>query len=301
MKNLLRYVSQASILGISLTVGLAGNANALTITPTNDGTALTNSILGQGITVTPGSIIYTGADGAAGFFSDAASSIGIEEGIILTSGQASSAVGPNSSDLTTTENGTAGDSDLNSLLIGSGLSSNDASILEFEFESEGGDLFFDFVFASEDYNEFANSNFIDVLGFFLDGENIALIPGTTTPVSTNNVNGGNPLGTNAQNARFYNNNDTNDGGPFFDIEYDGFTNVFTAQALGLSPGTHTIKLAVADVGDSRIDSAFFIAAKSFADVKDPVKTPESDSLLSLLAVGLVVSSSVFKCKMGSQK
>lgn len=305
MKKVLRYVSQTSILGISLAVGLAGNANALTLTPTNSGSDLANTIVGEGITVTPGSINYTGGDGAAAFFDDGMSSgIGIESGIILTTGQSSNAVGPNNAGNTGSPNGGGGDADLASLVPGFNV--NDASVLEFDFESEGGDLFFDFVFASEEYNEYVNSNFNDVFGFFLDGENIALIPGTETPVAIDNVN----LGVNSQ---FYNNND--DGS--FDLEYDGFTDVLTAQALDLSPGTHTIKLAVGDAGDSSFDSAVFIGANSFADVEDPVidpvdpvdpdpveppvtptpdtaTTPEPGSLLSLLAVGLVGSGSLMK-------
>ncbi len=311
MKQLLRYASQASILGLSLTVGLAGNVNALTITPTNSGTDLANSILGQGITFTPGSISYTGADGAAGFFDDGISSgIGIESGIILTSGQAIDGVGPNIDDSTGTSNLTPGDADLNALIPG--FTTNDANILEFEFESEGGDLFFNFAFASEEYNEFVGSAFNDVFGFFLDGQNIALIPGTQTPVAIDNVN----LNLNSQ---FYNNNDFGDfsGNAPFDIEYDGFTDVFTAQALGLSSGTHTIKLAIADAGDSALDSAVFIEANSFADVEEPVvdpvlepiddnndnpaTTPEPGSLVSLLAVGLLGSSSLLKRQLSLRK
>lgn len=303
MQKLLRYASQASILGISLTVGLAGNAEALTLTPTNSGSDMANTIVGEGITVTPGSTNYTGADGAAGFFDDGMSSgIGIESGIILTTGQASAAAGPNNAGNTSSSNDGGGDEDLASLVPGFDI--NNASVLEFDFESEGGDLFFDFVFASEEYNEFVNSSFNDVFGFFLDGENIAVIPGTETPLTIDNVN----LSVNSQ---FYNNND--DGS--FDLEYDGFTNVLTAQALDLSAGTHTIKLAVGDAGDSAYDSAVFIGANTFADVEDPVidpvdpvdpveppvtptpdtaTTPEPGSLLSLLAVGLIGSGSLMK-------
>lgn len=311
MQKLLRYASQASILGISLTVGLAGNAEALTLTPTNNGSDLANMIVGEGITVTPGSINYTGADGAAGFFDDGISSgIGIESGIILTTGQASAAAGPNNADNTGSSNGGGGDADLASLVPG--FTINDSSVLEFDFESEGGDLFFNFAFASEEYNEFVNSSFNDVFGFFLDGENIAVIPGTETPLAIDNVN----LEVNSQ---FYNNNDPSDGGPFFDIGYDGFTDVLTAQALDLAPGTHTIKLAVGDAGDSVLDSAVFIGADTFADVEVPVEdpvidpvidpepveppvtptpdtatTPEPGSLLSLLAIGLIGSGSLMK-------
>ena len=309
MKKVLCYASQTSILGISLAVGLAGNANALTLTPTNSGTELANTIVGEGITVEPGSINYTGANGSAGFFNEGMSSgIGIESGIILTTGQASDAIGPNNSSGTGSDNSGGGDEDLASLVPGFNI--NDASVLEFDFESEGGDLFFDFVFASEEYNEFVNSSFNDVFGFFLDGENIAVIPGTETPLAIDNVN----LDVNSQ---FYNNND--DGS--FDLEYDGFTNVLTAQALDLSAGTHTIKLAVGDAGDSILDSAVFIGANTFADVENPVidpveppvepveppvtptpdtaTTPEPGSILSLLAVGLVGSGSLMKRKSNS--
>lgn len=256
---------------------------------------MVNTILGSGITVVGGSVNYTGASGASGTFTDGLSSgIGIDTGIILTSGQASSAVGPNDEDNTTTINGFGGDSDLDAL----GFSTNDATVLEFDFETAGGDLFFNYVFASEEYNEYVNSGFNDVFAFFLDGVNIALIPGTTTPVSINNVNGGNPLGTDASNSAYYINNDLNDGGPFFDIEYDGFTTKLTAQALGIGAGTHTIKLAIADVGDSILDSAVFIQGGSFSDTNpgDPNKVPEPTSTLGLLAMGALGGTSLFKRK-----
>jgi hypothetical protein len=61
-------------------------------------------------------------------------------------------------------------------------------------------LKFRYAFGSEEYMEFANSSFNDVFGFFISGpnpsggsytnQNIALIPGTATPVTINNVNGG---------------------------------------------------------------------------------------------------------------
>ena len=257
-------------------------AQAISITPTSNGNDLVNEILGTGITVVPGSITYTGAAGASGIFTDGLSSgIGIDKGIILTSGSAVSAEGPNTSDATSTNNGLPGDSDLNGLIPG--FTTNDATILEFEFETTGGDVFFKYVFGSEEYNEFTNSSFNDVFGFFLDGTNIALIPGTSTPVAINTVNGGNPLGSGASNPGLFNNNDPSDGGPFFDIEYDGFTNVFTAQALGLSAGTHTIKLAIADAGDFILDSGVFIQANSFSD--QPSDIPEPSVVMGLLAVG----------------
>lgn len=253
-------------------------AQAISITPTSDGEvgeALVNEILGSGITIVPNSIKYTGADVASGIFTDGLSSgIGIDQGIILTTGTAKDAEGPNHFDGSfKTRHGLAGDEDLDGLLTGS--TTYDATILEFEFESQGGDIFFNYVFASEEYNEFVNTEFNDVFGFFLgrkntpqDRKNIALIPGTTTPVAINTVNNGNPdpgEDPTPSYPELFNNNDRDDGGPFFDIEYDGFTSVFTAQALGLDPGVYTLKLAIADTDDDQRDSAVFIQAKSFSD------------------------------------
>jgi Subtilase family/Divergent InlB B-repeat domain/Right handed beta helix region len=255
-------------------------APALTINVTNDANVLASTILGPGINVV-GQPQYIGANAASGTFAGGlAAGIGIESGIILTTGDANNALPPNNSDGASTDNNLPGDPDLNALL--SDVNTYDAAVLEFTFTTSGGDLFFNFVFASEEYNEFVNTQYNDVFGFFLDGVNIALIPGTTTPVAINNVNGGNPFGTNASNPNLFHNNDLSDGGPFYAIQYDGFTNVFTAQALKVGSGTHTIKLAIADTADHALDSAVFIQAGSFSDKQsysNPIYVGEGCTLI----------------------
>jgi hypothetical protein len=291
MKKLIMFFA------LAISMIFSANAMALSVTTTSNGSILANTILGSGITIVPGSIGYNGAPAASGTFTGGiASGIGIESGIILTSGTASLAEGPNKSGTAGEANGFPGDSSLNSLVPG--FSTQDASTLTFDFTTAGGDLFFKYVFASEEYNEFTNSPFNDVFGFFLDGSNIALIPGTTTPVSINNVNGGNPLGTNASNPIFYRNNDLNNGGPFFNVQYDGFTTVFTATRLGLGAGTHTIKLAIADAVDNILDSGVFIQGGTFSDTPTPtssVPEPTSILLMSSGILGLVTFGNRFKC------
>ena len=261
---------------------VSNTAMAIIVTPTDNASLLVNTILGSGITVSD--VTYSGHELASGTFTGGLSSgIGIEDGIVLTSGNATLIGNSNNSDSATGDYSLPGDADLNALVP---QSTFDATVLEFNFVSAGGDLFFNYVFGSEEYNEYTNTDFNDVFAFFLDGTNIALIPGTTDPVSINNVNGGNPFGTNASNPEFFNNNDLNDGGPFYSFEYDGFTDVFTAMHLGLASGEHHIKLAIADSGDDILDSGVFIQAGTFSDTVTPsAPVPEPGTML-LLGAGL---------------
>jgi len=117
----------------------------------------------------------------------------------------------------------------------------------------------------------------------VDGVNIALIPNTTTPVQINTVNGGNPFGTGASNPQYFVNNDPSDGGPFYNIQYDGFTKVFTATTT-VGAGTHHMEFFITDLGDSSLDSAVFVQAGSFSENETPVPLPAT---LLLMGAGLV--------------
>ena len=221
--------------------------------------------------------------------------MGFESGVILGSGAVSDVVGPNTASGTTTLFGLPGDPDLDGLIPG--FSTFDASVLEFDFACPVGvDVAsFKYVFASEEYPEFVNTPLNDTFGFFLNGTNIALLPDNITPVAINNVNGGNPVecgdsvdndadtlidgadsdctapldnivGEANANTAFFINNDifALDGAaaPPVDIEADGLTVVLGAQGA-INPGTNHIKPAIADAGDSVLDSWVFIEAGSF--------------------------------------
>jgi len=264
---------------------LTGNASALLITPTADGSVLTGIIAGSGVTIDGSSINYIGSSTqGATFTGGVASGIGIESGILLTSGNATLAVGPNSNTGSTGDLGTAGDVDLSGLV--GGTPTNDANILEFDFTTSTGDLFFDYVFASEEYNEFLD--FIDPFGLFVDDVNFALAP-DGQPISVGTVNCGSS-GVDASGPNCSSFNDNTSG--IFDIEYDGFTDVFTASILGLGAGTHTMKFAISDASDSILDSAVFIAGGSFSgtDPSDPPTDPPASvpepTILALLGLGL---------------
>jgi len=144
----------------------------------------------------------------------------------------------------------------------------DAAVLEFDFTPVSDTVKFRYVFGSDEYAEWVNSSFNDVFGFFVSGmnpsggnyvnQNIALIPGTTTPVSINNVNNGTSNTGPCTNCAYY----TNNTGGFF-IEYDGLTVVLTAWLKVLPCFPYHIKIAIADAGDESLDSGVFLEANSF--------------------------------------
>jgi hypothetical protein len=225
---------------------------------------LLQCLLGPGVQVSNATLVA--APGAAGLFSGAGGVIGIPQGIILSSGNISSLVGPNLADDTSTNNELVGDADLNALIPG--YSTFDATILEFDFACENPtSISFQYVFASEEYNEYVDSPFNDVFGFFLNGTNIATVPSLCSnggiPVAINNVNCSNPYAPPAgPNCNCYRNNDLSDGGGLIATEMDGLTQVFFATGTIL-PGTNHMKIAIADAGDWVLDSNVMISCQSF--------------------------------------
>ena len=237
---------------------------------TTDMTSLTplqlvQTLLGPGVAAS--NIVLNGASMAAGAFQGGLTIVGIDNGVMLSSGNIASVVGPNASDATSTVTSTPGDLDLDTLTTSPTF---DACTLEFDFVcATGGQITFQYVFASEEYNEYVASSFNDVFGFFLNGVNIATLPGGAS-VAINNVNCGNPYSSSAGgNCALYLNNSCADlpvgtfpcSGPY-DTEMDGLTVVLTATGT-LLPGTNHIKLAIADAGDQVLDSNVFIRGQSF--------------------------------------
>ena len=244
---------------------------------------LQNVLLGEGVTVT--NVTYNGVPGdvvdeQAGSFTGALGSIGLESGIMLATGNVNVALGPNDEGGSTEGGGNfaVGDPDLEIL---AGVTTNDASILEFDFVPVGDSITFRYVFASEEYNEYVCGTVNDVFGFFLSGPgitgpfsgnaaNLALVPGTIIPVSINTVNNG-TVGANGQEVNCSsldpnwtaNNIYYLDNGASIEVQFDGQTVVLTARAEVVCGETYHIKMAIADGGDTAFDSAVFLEAGSF--------------------------------------
>jgi len=236
--------------------------------------------------VEPGSITFEGDEESIGFFSSGNDALNVEEGIILSTGKVEDAIGPNSKYNTGTWiDGPSNDPDLEQLLAGN-YNLRDRASLEFDFTPTSEMISFEFVFASEEYCEYVNTDFNDVFGFFISGpgingpfsdgaENIAFVPGSNDYISINSVN-------HLQNQFFFNNNipinqhddfpnalscpelENDQGVATSFLEYDGFTAVMTAMAQVAPCETYHIKLVISDVQDAYFDSAVFLKANSFS-------------------------------------
>lgn len=236
-------------------------------------------LLGQGVIAS--NIKYTGAPVAIGSFNNGNSTnIGINSGIILSTGDISLSKGPNMFSGHGRDNGTSGDDELN--LINTTVTF-DAAVLEFDFIPSTDTLRVRYVFASEEYNEFVCSEYNDVFGFFISGpgisgvQNIAFIPNTSTPVAINSVNNGNPVNLMCEptNPAYF---IDNIGGN--SIEYDGFTTVLEAVSPVKACQSYHIRLAIADVSDHIYDSGVFLEAQSFKSAEEMVINASSGSAIN---------------------
>ncbi len=279
-------VTGAFVVGIPATTGASPGQEVTPIGPGTTPTDLVNTLLGGGITVE--NVTYVGDDTASGRFAGL-DAIGFGSGIVLSTGAAGDVVGPNSSEDFTTAFGSPGDAELDAIVTP--LTTEDAAVLEFDFTPTTSDVSFRYVFGSEEYNEYVNSEFNDVFGFFVNGQNCASVPGTSDAVSVNTVNGGNPFGTDATNAGFYRNNSINDPGPAsIDTELDGLTTVFTCSAQVNAGQTNHLKLAIADTSDGDLDTAVFLEALSFQSDVAPECPNQSLSVQTGVALPVTLTA-----------
>lgn len=237
-------------------------------------TDLVDTILGSGVTIS--NVTLRGCPGGLGTFAGGTGIVGFESGIIMSSGDIATVVGPNQFPGAGTSCGVEGDVDLNGLVPES--VTNDAAVLEFDFVPTGSTVAFQYVFASEEYNEFVGSPFNDVFGFFVNGTNLALLPGTNLPVAVNNVNAG-------ANALLFLDNSAVPGP--LDTEADGLTQVLSFTAPVNAGQPNHIKLALADTSDSILDSWIFISAASLS------------STTAQVALAVKGTTPVVDCNFGS--
>ncbi len=214
-----------------------------------------------------------------GYFEANNSGFEIDKGVILSTGHAMSAAGPNGvSPLSEGDGiGWGGDNDLSTITSTGGLSN--ATSIQFEFTPTINFISFDFLFASEEYIENFPCTFSDVFAFILTNvstgvaRNLAVVPNTNppTPIKVTTVHDGVDLNgdgdfTDAtecapQNPNYF--NKRNAPGTNSAIDFNGYTKVLTASGSVIPNEKYKIKLVIADSGDGQFDSAVFLAAGTF--------------------------------------
>ena len=241
-----------------------------------------NVLLGSGVTVS--NISFNGVPVTIGSFNASNTNLGIDEGIIMTTGTILNVPGegphgPNNSPDAGKDNSAPG-YPLLSNLIGN-IATYDAAILEFDFVPYSDSVKFNYVFGSEEYPEYVSSTFNDAFAFFISGpgipggmQNIAQVPFGGGPVTINNVNNGQANAGPCQNCTYYNNNGDGNSAPQNSsvnfIQYDGFTDVMTAESAVQCGQTYHLIICIADAGDGLLDSGIFLEANSLSS-KTPVE------------------------------
>ena len=218
-----------------------------------------------------------GDENGIGYFSKNGSTFDFQDGILLATSGISDAVGPpmgqggGGSDW-------LGDDDLSTILAATGQNGTlrNASVLEFDFTPTITDFKFDFIFASNEYGTF-QCNYSDAFAFLLTDlttnvtTNLAVIPGTTIPVSVTTIRDGqyNSQCESENIEYFHSYHNQWDGlDPMLSpIGYYGRTVPMTAQTTVVPGRTYHIKMVIADYGpsgpDSGVDSGVFLLGGSF--------------------------------------
>ncbi|UWQ85176.1 Hint domain-containing protein [Leisingera caerulea] len=216
---------------------------------------MAEEIFGDGVTVTTAT--YSGDALSSGIYSGADTTTpGVapaDSGVILSTGYARDFTNSDGTtntnqraDTTTNTSGVDGDADFNTL---AGTQTYDASILEFEFVPDGDTLTIDFVLSSEEYPEFVNSQYNDVVGVWVNGVEAQVSIGDGT-ASIGNINDG------TENIYVDNTGDS------FNTEMDGFTITLTFVAPVNAGEVNTLKIGVADTSDVAYDTNLLIAGGS---------------------------------------
>lgn len=211
--------------------------------------------------ITISNIDVSGAPIGIGFFDSELETFDLNAGLVLSTGDVTKIPAPASEFITAANEGNS-DDDINYVTQ---FFSYDASVIEFDFTiTEDQTLDFSYIFGSEEYPEFVNTNFNDAFLFLVSGpnyngaysnnsENIATLPDTNIIVSINSIN-------DMENSEYYFNNELGT-----DIAFDGYTTVLPSTFDALANQTYHIKIVIADVSDSAYDSAIFLGYNSLGN------------------------------------
>ena len=259
-------------------------------------------LVGPGITVS-NVVMTNNSDNQIGIFDGQNSNIGFNSGVVMAAGPVNGLIG-NAAMADAGQPGN-GQTDPDLLTIAQSVTSNpsagfinsvnDVISLEFDFVPSSNVASFNFVFSSDEYTQWINSSFNDVFAFFVSGpgitgpfnappgfpggaQNIAVVPGTNTPITISTifpagVPGEPPAGLNPQLYI------SNTGGTTH--THNGFTVPIPVELNVQCGETYHFKFAIGDGSDTYLNTAVFLEAGSFiSDAVDvTVATVSGDSTI----------------------
>lgn len=206
-----------------------------------------------------------------GFFQNTNPAFPMQSGVVLSTGNAMNAPGPNTTLLNDGSASWPGDANLEATLAAAGITmvSKNATVLEFDFTPISPNFSFDFIFASEEYGNF-QCQYSDAFAFLLTNmntgttTNLAVVPNTTDPISVVTIRDFlYNSSCSSANPQYFGSFNGGSNAASSAINFNGQTTVLTAASV-LTPGVpYHIKLVIADRLDPQSDSAIFMSSDSF--------------------------------------
>lgn len=260
---------------------LAAPAMAFSIAATNNTQTLRNQLLGKNTAgLSNFSISVTGNSAAFGTFSN--DPFGLQSGIVLSTGRVTNIPGRNTKD-----NDKINGTDLSNDFGREGEAGDLTELnLSFFADSTAEKLFFEYVFASEEFPEFGGSEFNDDFELLLNGNNLARLSDGKTVTINNLVP--DPENRSTDHSDYINNPVTT-GIAANLIKMDGFTKVLGFEGMLKQNQTNVLSIRVKDVGDGKLDSAVFIKGGSLGTA--PVEAvPEPMTVGGLMLGGAMLAA-----------
>ena len=222
-------------------------------------TDMANTIFGDGVQVVSAS--YTGDVDSSGIYTDgdtiAPGVTPSDTGVMFSTGDLRGFTNNNASQSNQSASTTTGSSGPNNQAdfnAAAGTNTYDASYLDVDFIPTGDVMTMQFVFASEEFPEYATGAFQDFVGVWINGNLVPLSVGDGD-IDPNNLNAG-------SNANLFNDNT----GDQFNTEMDGFTVTMTLTIPVNAGEVNSIRIGIADVSDNQYDSTLLIAGDSVQTV-----------------------------------
>ena len=261
---------------------LAAPAMAFSVGATNNTETLKNNLLGANtVGLSNFSVSITGNSAAFGTFTN--DPFGLTSGVVLSTGRVTDIPGQNRKDNFTTE-----DSDLSTDFGAKGEQGDTTQLnLSFFANSTVDKLFFQYVFASEEFPEFGGSNkYNDNFELLLNGTNLAKLSDGKTVTINNLVP--DPYNRSKDHPDYIDNPSWT-GIAANIVKLDGFTKVLGFEGLLKQNQTNVLSIRIKDVGDGYLDSAVFIKGGSLETVQ-PEPVPEPMTVGGLMAGGAMLAA-----------